>query len=223
MSRRSVRRKNYDHRAFKLAVLVILMGLITYMAYFWVFRISPNLEAVSAIKTKSIVNRIVNETINEKFGNETSAGNLLITETDEEGSIEMVQSNTAAINNLISELLVELQDRYKNGEAGTDIEVPIGSLIGSKILSQSGPTVELTIIPVAVSKIDFITEFESQGINQPKYKVYVVLSTEARVMAPFSMHHIEVESTILVAEAIILGKVPESFVQVPKESILDAV
>ena len=50
MSRRSVRRKNYDHRAFKLAVLVILMGLITYMAYFWVFRISPNLEAVSAIK-----------------------------------------------------------------------------------------------------------------------------------------------------------------------------
>ncbi len=223
MSRRSVRRKNYDHRAFKLAVLVILMGLITYMAYFWVFRISPNLEAVSAIKTKSIVNRIVNETINEKFGNETSAGNLLITETDEEGSIEMVQSNTAAINNLISELLVELQDRYKNGEAGTDIEVPIGSLIGSKILSQSGPTVELTIIPVAVSKIDFITEFESQGINQTKYKVYVVLSTEARVMAPFSMHHIEVESTILVAEAIILGKVPESFVQVPKESILDAV
>ena len=223
MSRRSVRRKNYDHRAFKLAVLVILMGLITYMAYFWVFRISPNLEAVSAIKPKSIVNRIVNETINEKFGNETSAGNLLITETDEEGSIEMVQSNTAAINNLISELLVELQDRYKNGEAGTDIEVPIGSLIGSKILSQSGPTVELTIIPVAVSKIDFITEFESQGINQTKYKVYVVLSTEARVMAPFSMHHIEVESTILVAEAIILGKVPESFVQVPKESILDAV
>ena len=223
MSRRSVRRKNYDHRAFKLAVLVILMGLITYMAYLWVFRISPNLEAVSAIKTKSIVNRIVNETINEKFGNETSAGNLLITETDEEGSIEMVQSNTAAINNLISELLVELQDRYKNGEAGTDIEVPIGSLIGSKILSQSGPTVELTIIPVAVSKIDFITEFESQGINQTKYKVYVVLSTEARVMAPFSMHHIEVESTILVAEAIILGKVPESFVQVPKESILDAV
>ena len=223
MSRRSVRRKNYDHRAFKLAVLVILMGLITYMAYFWVFRISPNLEAVSAIKTKSIVNRIVNETINEKFGNETSAGNLLITETDEEGSIEIVQSNTAAINNLISELLVELQDRYKNGEAGTDIEVPIGSLIGSKILSQSGPTVELTIIPVAVSKIDFITEFESQGINQTKYKVYVVLSTEARVMAPFSMHHIEVESTILVAEAIILGKVPESFVQVPKESILDAV
>ena len=223
MSRRSVRRKNYDHRAFKLAVLVILMGLITYMAYYWVFRISPNLEAVSAIKTKSIVNRIVNETINEKFGNETSAGNLLITETDEEGSIEMVQSNTAAINNLISELLVELQDRYKNGEAGTDIEVPIGSLIGSKILSQSGPTVELTIIPVAVSKIDFITEFESLGINQTKYKVYVVLSTEARVMAPFSMHHIEVESTILVAEAIILGKVPESFVQVPKESILDAV
>ncbi len=164
MGRRSVRRKNYDHRAFKLAVLCVLMMLITYMAYFWVFRISPNLEAVSAIKTKAIVNRIVNETINEKFGNETTARNLLITETDEEGNIEMVQSNTAAINNLISELLVELQNRYKNGEAGTDIEVPIGSILGSKILSQSGPSLELTIIPVAVSKIDFITEFETQGI-----------------------------------------------------------
>lgn len=234
MGRRSVRRRKSRFAArhtcrsadsgvgaAKVTVLAVLIFILLYMLYFWNFRISPNLEAVSAIKTKAIVNRIVNETINEKFCDETTARSLLITETDEEGNIEMVQSNTAAINNLISELLVELQNRYKNGEAGTNIEVPVGSIIGSKILSQSGPSVELTIIPVAVSKIDFITEFETQGINQTKYKVYVVLNTEARVLAPFSMHHIEVESTILVAEAIILGKVPDSFVQVPQDDILD--
>ena len=135
MGRRSVRRRKRRVGAAKVTVLAVLIFILLYMLYFWNFRISPNLEAVSAIKTKAIVNRIVNETINEKFGDETTARSLLITETDEEGNIEMVQSNTAAINNLISELLVELQNRYKNGEAGTNIEVPVGSIIGSKILS----------------------------------------------------------------------------------------
>ena len=79
---RRARRRRRRVGAAKVTVLAVLIFILLYMLYFWNFRISPNLEAVSAIKTKAIVNRIVNETINEKFGDETTARSLLITETD---------------------------------------------------------------------------------------------------------------------------------------------
>ena len=40
--------------------------------------------------------------------------------------------------------------------------------MGSKFLSQTGPYVNLSIVPMSVSSMDFKTEFESQGINQTK-------------------------------------------------------
>lgn len=70
MGRRSVRRRKsrfgarHTYRsagsgvgAAKVTVLAVLIFILLYMLYFWNFRISPNLEAVSAIKTKAIVNR----------------------------------------------------------------------------------------------------------------------------------------------------------------------
>lgn len=40
-------------------------------------------------------------------------------------------------------------------------------------------------------------------------------------MAPFTAETFETSSNVLVAETVILGKVPHSFVQVPEEDILD--
>lgn len=215
------RRRKENMSVFGGILLCVLVFLMLYLIYFWCFRISPNLDTIAVMKAKSIVTRTVNEAINQQFGEETEARNLLITETDADGNIEMVQSDTRAINQLLSQLSTEIQHRYNSNKTEYKTSVPLGSILGSQILSQRGPSVELTILPMAVSGMDFKTEFEAQGINQTKYKVYVVMETEARVMAPFSSSVIEVKNTILIAEAIILGKVPQSYVQVPQDGILD--
>ena len=70
--------------------------------------------------------------------------------------------------------------------------------------------------------MDFKTEFETQGINQTKYKIYIVLTCRIKMAAPFSTRVFKTNSTILIAEAVILGKVPDSYVVVPQDDILDA-
>ena len=80
---------------------------------------------------------------------------------------------------------------------------------------------EIAIRPMSVSSMDFRTEFETQGINQTKYKIYIELGCRIKVLAPFSSRTICTSSTILIAEAVILGDVPDSYVEVPKEDILD--
>lgn len=218
--RNSRKKRIIVHKAASL-VIAFLCILLAYFIVFWSLKISHNLDSIAEMKAKQIVTRTVNEAIREKLYEETYAQNLLVMETGTDGSIEMVQANTQAINQLLSGLSYELQQKYKSGAMEQNTSVPLGSLLGSRILSQLGPSIKLTIMPSAVSHMDFITEFETQGINQTKYKVYAVVNTEARVLAPFSTDRIEVENTVLIAEAIILGDVPNSFVNVPENEILD--
>ena len=141
---------------------------------------------------------------------------------DESGAINMVQADSMEINRFMAELSVRLQEDFKRMEKES-YSVPLGSLAGSKVLSQIGPNVDLAIIPMSISSMDFRTEFETGGINQTKYKIYIELKCRIKVLAPFSSKLINTGNTILVAEAVILGDVPNSYVEVPKEDILDVI
>lgn len=167
-----------------------------------------------------MVTRMINKAINDQFQEEISTDDLLVRKTNEKGEVEMIQADTKAMNLLITEISKELQDEYMKMEEDV-IKVPVGTLVGSKVLSQTGPKVDLEILPLSVSGMDFKTEFETQGINQTKYKVYITIKSQVKVMAPFSEKRIDISRTVLIAEAVILGNVPGSYVQVPKEDILD--
>lgn len=178
------------------------------------------MEEIGMMRARSLITKMVNKAINDQFREELDTDDLIIHKINEKGETVMVQADTKAINLLITEISAELQEEYRT--MGEDIiSVPAGALLGSKIFSQTGPKVKMRVIPLSVSGMDFKTEFETQGINQTKYKVYIRLKSQVKVLAPFSSNTIDTASTILIAEAVILGTVPDSYVQVPKEDILD--
>lgn len=219
-----MRRRRYKRdRTWGIPIVLffILLFIILYGVYFLKSTIEPNLEEISKIRARTLVNRMVTSSINEKFKeDQIDTNELLIVEKSGDGQVKMVQSNTQAMNLLITDISKKITKRYINSKEET-MKVPIGSLLGSKVLSQTGPKVNVKISPLSVTKTDFKTEFESQGINQTKYKVYIIIESQVKVLAPFSSSTFSTKTTVLIAEAVILGEVPRSYVQVPKESVID--
>ena len=116
---------------------------------------------------------LINETIREQFSDESYEEKLFLVKTGDDGKIQMVQANTSLINKMVASFAESLQKKYAAMDA-KNVEVPYGTLMGSKILSQTGFGINIKILPLSVTKYDFETEFESQGINQTKYKIYMV-------------------------------------------------
>lgn len=214
---RTTRNKNTYKRYLFYILAVVLVVVAT---CYWQMQIAPTIDDIAKIKANSMINQLANEALNEQFSKKRDATSLLTIITNNEGNIELVQANTNAINQLVTSLLKEMQKRYSAMEE-QEVMVPLGSLLGNKILSETRPYITLKVLPISVSGMDFRTEFETQGINQTKYKVYAVFTSKTKVMAPLSKNIFEVSSSVLIAEAIILGKVPNSYVMVPKEDILD--
>lgn len=195
--------------------LVLLIVLAIYGFLFVDRIIKPSIASIAEVKVKAIITQTINDAIQEKFIIDTDIQQLLTIKTDVDGNVTYVEANAVAMNELAAALATDAQNKFKNMEP-QDVRIPAGSLIGSQMLSQVGPGVHLKILPIGMSKANFRTEFESCGINQTKYKVFLEFESQAKVLVPFSINNINVTNTILVAEAIIVGKVPNTYVQVPK-------
>lgn len=217
------RKRKRTFNKIKVLFLVLpFLSVILASFFVWTIKtqIEPNLEEVGGIRAKVMVQQIVNKSVNKQLYEAGDMEDLLIRKTDDNGQLEVLQANTQAMNLLMTEISKELQTQYL--EKTEEIYfVPLGVLLGDRILSQTRPEIRLRIRPLSVSSIDFKTEFESQGINQTKYKVYMDLTSEVKVLAPFTEETFQIATSVLVAEAIILGNVPGSYVNVPEEDILD--
>lgn len=218
MGKAARKRMRLKRRLLMLTTFLLMMCITAFLCMKAV--IEPNIEDVSRMRAEVLVSRTVNRALTEQFQQEEIPEELFIISRDENGKTALVQANSIEINILMTRLVANLQEAFRNMEK-EPLDVPVGAFLGSKLLSQTGPAVELYITPVSVLSTDFRTEFESQGINQTKYKIYIVLECRVKVLAPFSTRSFNTSTDVLIAETVILGEVPGSYVQVPKEDILD--
>lgn len=209
-------------KARRLVLVPLVTAVVLFSAIFVYLQavIDPNIEDISRMRAEVLVTRTINRALSELFQEQTVEEDLFLLKKDENGKTELVQANSIAINILLTQLALNLQEAFRTMDE-EPLQVPLGALMGSKMLSQTGPCADVVIKPVSVISTDFRTEFDSKAINQTKYKIYIVLKCRVKVMAPFSSRAFDTSSKILLAETVILGDVPDSFVQVPKDDILD--
>ena len=147
---------------------------------------------------------------------------VAVTTYDSEGNLQLVTLNTSLLNKIGTEIAKRVNNDIYYEEADK-IRLSLGSLLGSRLLSQTGPYFTFDIVPVAVINVGYKTEFESTGINQSKYKVYLDVKTETRLTVPFMSEKFETVNTVLIAEAVIVGEVPGTYTNIPEEDVSELV
>lgn len=203
----------------KWSLLCILVGIV--LLFFGGKQyVEPNLDEISRLKAKGVVTEIVGKAVRTVFSDASKPEDYFVMKKDENGRIQLIQANTIVMNQKIADLTIALQNQYRSMKP-EKMEIPAGSVFGSSILSQVEQGVQIRIMPLSVSSCNFETAFESRGINQTKYQVFVCIETDVRVLQPFSRETFKVKNRMMLSELVIIGDVPENYVSVPKEDILD--
>ena len=200
-------------RHLKIWILIFLVVLIAVVYAVIDNAIRPTILSLSEARLRAIAVKAMNEAVRETIGNDISYSDLINIQKDDQGKIVLVNANTVLMNNLAASTAITAQDKILGiGEQG--IKIPLGTVIGGQILSGRGPTVEVRVEPVGSVTTDFKTEFEDAGINQTRQKIFIVLNATVRILVGNTAQTVEISSQVLISETIIIGDVPQSYVDV---------
>ena len=206
-------------------VVSIFLGLILVAAGVLMLFKDAYGESIAGASESIAVNFVamkINASLKEGIYSSELDGPLIQVERDQDGNIKYLEPDSRLINKLVLEFMTEVNDTY-NLDDTQAVKVNLGVITGSKILSQLPFTVKVKVQPLSLTRFQYETEFETQGINQTRYCVYCTINSQVRILAPFTDKVSEINRRFLLAEAIIVGDVPGNYVEVPKESILDAI
>ena len=131
-------------------------------------------------------------------------------EKDAAGNITAITTDTAHINALSSEIMQEIA--HAADSEALDISIPLGSLLGSNLLMGRGPRIPVQVKMLTSSFIRFDSELVSTGINQSRHMIKLVANVDIDIMIPLATVSTAVETDILVADTVIVGQVPDTYV-----------
>lgn len=130
-------------------------------------------------------------------------------EKNDSGEISAISSNMARINALSAIILDTVINATENQTI--TVEIPIGNLTGVSLLMGRGPKVPVQIIVLTSSKVEFNNSIITAGINQTKHQINLEVIVDIDVLIPWDTASTQVRTEVLIADTVIVGKVPETY------------
>ena len=154
---------------------------------------------------------------NDAIAKQIAAGNiaydrLVFFEKDLDGQITALKTNMSEVNRLKTDILNIINEQILALDASS-IGIPLGSLFLPELLSGKGPAIPVHILSIRNSDAAFVSHFEQAGINQTLHKLTMVVSIDVSVLALAETTSFTMESEVVVAETVIVGDVPQTFLQ----------
>lgn len=194
---------------FLLILLIITAGL------FFLFRSRYNTAIRDLAQTQ--VKNSTSDLINDAIDKQIELGNIqydriVYFEKDLNGRITALKTNMSEVNRLKTDILNLINDEILALDTA-DLGVPLGSLFLPEFLSGKGPAIPVQILSIRNSDASFHSNFTEAGINQTLQQLTMEVSVDVAVLVLGETDSFTVSSQVVVAETIIVGQVPETFLQ----------
>ena len=194
---------NRKRRRRRRFALLVLLAMILAAALGIQFRIRPMLRTIAEIQVVNAASIALAGAVNRQMAEGTADyGGLISFEKDETGQIARLKAEVfAALDDLVSE--VEIRD----------LGVPLGSLFLPSFFAGRGLRLPVKVVTLNMTNADFYSSFTDCGINQSLQKIWITFSVNITFLTPAGMQATDVTNDVILAETVIVGRVPETFLQ----------
>jgi len=196
---------------FKLSAIPIIIVIIIVSIIVIDLKIKASLLEIAKSKAQVSGVEAINEIVNAEIVSQVKYSDIVCVHKDSAGRIVLIQPNTIMLNKIMANTVGEVA--HSVGKMSDDtIGIPVGQLLGSQMIAGYGPKLKVKIIPTGKVYVNVMNKFEQAGINQTRHLIYLNIENRIKVAVPFLDDEVVVATTVPLAETIIVGDVPQTYV-----------
>ena len=194
-------------------VKIILVMAVLLVSYLWVAtKIRPLLMQMADAQVRYLATKLINEVVGAEMAREEmSYDDLVYFEKDGAGNITALKTDMLKINQFKQKIASSISEVIREVPP-SELYIPLGNLLKSELFSGRGPHIPVKIVPVGTASTSFSNRFEAAGINQTRHQVLIDVEVDIGILLPGNDSSTVVKTQVNIAETIIVGMVPDSFV-----------
>lgn len=163
------------------------------------------------------VRNATSDLINDAIDRQIETGNIqydriVFFEKDLNGKITALKTNMSEVNRLKTDTLNLINDEIMALDT-SDLGIPIGSLLFPEFFAGRGFQIPVHILSIRNSDAGFESYFTEAGINQTLQQITMNVLVDVSILVLGRSESFTVSSQVVVAETIIVGQVPDTFLQ----------
>ena len=170
---------------------------------------------IAQVRAVQLATEAVNRTIRQEVSEENlQYKDFVAIEKDGQGHVTLIQANTVKVNQVATETTLAVQKALEEMKIHS-FDIPLGLVLQTPFLADYGPRINVHVYPVGTVRVKIIDNFESAGINQTRHSIYLSFDTNVRIVIPTKSGDALVATQVPLAETIIVGTVPTTYVSLP--------
>lgn len=171
------------------------------------------LTELAQTQVKNVTSDLINDAVDREIAEGTiQYDRLVYFEKDLEGRITALKTNMGEINRLKTETLALINQEILDMDSSA-LGVPIGSLVLPEVFAGRGFSIPIEILAIRNSDASFSSSFSQAGINQTLQQMKMDVFVDVTVLILGSSESFTVSSQVVVAETVIVGQVPNTYLQ----------
>lgn len=189
----------------------LLFLFMSYQSFLYIERqLEPILMSIAQARVKQIATHAVNDAISKKIAQNTNFKDLVQFETDSDGKIRAAVFNYSEFARIVGEATARVEDTLKDLEK-LEEHIKLGAVFHSELLSDYGPSIPISMVPVGSVQVTPRTTYQNAGINVVVMTVMMDIRAEVQVVIPFVTEAAVIQSSIPIAQSQIFGEVPQFY------------
>lgn len=198
----------------RILVLAVISSILAALLFFaFRSRYRDVIRELAETQVKNTTSDLTNDAIAKQLSDGVvQYDRIVYFEKDLQGRITALKTNIGEVNRLKTDILNIINDEILALD-NSDLGIPLGSLFLPELLSGRGPSIPVRILSIRNSDANFISNFSQAGINQTLHQVTMEVSIDVAVLVLGQTASFTMTSQVVVAETVIVGQVPETFLQ----------
>ena len=197
-------------------MIILLLSLLSMVFLtFADLRLKPVVINAARSRARLFASDVISRSVDAAVSE--SAGNFINVIYGEDG-ISAIETNVTGISRLRADSILNIRGEISDIDRMT-LDIPLGNLAGGMLLTGRGFPVRIKLVPIGDVSGEIYSEFSETGINQTLHRIYLRVRVSMNMIVASDTVRLELADDILVAETVIVGRVPDAYTAINRFEI----
>ena len=196
-------------------IILILSLLSMVFLTFADLRLKPVVINAARSRARLFASDVISRSVDAAVAE--SAGSFINVIYGEDG-ISAIETNVTGISRLRADSILNIRSEISDIDRMT-LDIPLGNLAGGMLLTGRGFPVRIKLVPIGDVSGEIYSEFSETGINQTLHRIYLRVRVSMNMIVASDTVRLELADDILVAETVIVGRVPDAYTAINRFEI----